>query len=93
MNLNIARKAVELGVAHYLLKPITANEFREMLMKIKEELDEEFAKRRNLHALRKQVKEHQELLIDRFMVNLISNKMSKEAIASRSEKFNLQLEG
>lgn len=88
-----ARKAVELGVAHYLLKPITANEFREMLMKIKKEFDEEFAKRRNLHALRKQVKEHQELLIDRFMVNLISNKMSKEAIASRSEKFNLQLEG
>lgn len=84
-----ARKALELGVAHYLLKPITADEFQKMLLEIKDELDEEFHKRRDLLTLKKQVKEHRELLVERFLMNLIYNKMSREAIDRGLKKLHL----
>jgi two-component system response regulator YesN len=49
---NYARKAIDLSVMDYLLKPITADELSESLKRIRERLDKQLAERRDLSLLR-----------------------------------------
>ncbi|GMQ61040.1 helix-turn-helix domain-containing protein [Vallitalea maricola] len=88
-----AHKAVEIGVDHYLLKPITANEFTKMLVEIKNELDNEFAKKRNLIALKKQVETHKDILRDKFLMNLLYNKINSNIIREKINSLGIKLEG
>lgn len=66
-----AQKAINLNVSHYLLKPITANEFRSTLEAIKIEMDEKFANQKNIELLRQQYNESKELLKNKFFMNLV----------------------
>lgn len=88
-----AHKAVELGVSHYLLKPITAEEFSNLLRKIKKELDDEFTKRTNLIDLKKQVEKNKDILQEKFLMNLLSNRISGTIIQERIKSLNLKLSG
>jgi two-component system response regulator YesN len=88
-----AHKAVELGVAHYLLKPITADEFTDLLKNIKNELDEEFSKRTNLIALKKQVEKNRDILREKFLMNLLSNRICGDDIQEKLKTLDIDLSG
>ncbi|QUH30828.1 response regulator [Vallitalea guaymasensis] len=88
-----AHKAVEIGVDHYLLKPITADEFTKMLIEIKNELDNEFSKKRNLLALKKQVETNKDILRDKFLMNLLYNKINSNIIREKVNNLGIKLEG
>lgn len=66
-----AQKAIDLNVSNYLLKPITRDSFTEKLEKIKIEMDQRFADKRNLEFLRKQYEKSKELIINKYLMNLI----------------------
>lgn len=88
-----AHKAVEIGVDHYLLKPITADEFTKMLIEIKNELDNEFSKKRDLLALKKQVETNKDILRDKFLMNLLYNKINSNIIREKVNNLGIKLEG
>ncbi|GMQ60419.1 response regulator [Vallitalea sediminicola] len=88
-----AHKAVEIGVDHYLLKPITADEFTKMLIEIKAELDNDFAKKRNLLALKKQVETNKDILRDKFLMNLLYNKINANVIKDKVHNLGIELDG
>jgi two-component system response regulator YesN len=88
-----AHKAVEVGVDHYLLKPITAEEFTKLLIEIKNELDDEFTNKRNLLALKKQVEINRDILRDKFLMNLLCNKINANVIKDKIHNLDIRLEG
>ena len=66
-----AQQAIEMNVSNYLLKPITRDGFTETLSKIKAEMDKRFADKRNLEFLREQYEKSRELLVNKYLMNLI----------------------
>lgn len=68
-----AKQALELGVSYYILKPTTPAEFEEVLLKIKEELDQEITTKRNVEQYKKQYEESLVVLRERALLNLITN--------------------
>jgi YesN/AraC family two-component response regulator len=65
-----ARKALKLQVYDYIVKPITPHEFKEILIRLKTNLDEERISL-NLEQLKKQLAESFPLLRERFLNQLI----------------------
>lgn len=88
-----AQNAIEIGVSHYLLKPITAEEFKSMLIKVKDELDKEHEEKRDLIKLRMQVKHNKKLLTEKFILNLVTNKISNRLISQKINNLELSIEG
>ncbi|MDR2185800.1 MAG: response regulator [Treponema sp.] len=86
-----ARRALQLQVYDYIIKPVTPPEFKEVLSKLKRTLDEEREKRRDLEHIKKQLAESLPLLRERFLVRLIEGKPDREAIRERVSYFDLSL--
>lgn len=64
-----ARKALQLQVQDYIVKPITPGEFKETLHKLKDVLDKERAEEQDLERLKKQLAENLPLIKERFLTN------------------------
>ncbi|MCF6334856.1 MAG: response regulator [Spirochaetales bacterium] len=82
-----AKEAIKSRVRDFLLKPITADELKDVLVKIKVELY--FQKeRKNQYALMKnKLEESFPLLKERFLYRLISGKLEIQSIAVKKEYF------
>jgi two-component system response regulator YesN len=72
-----ARKALKLQVYDYIVKPITPHEFKEILIRLKTNLDEERISRWNFEQLKKQLAESFPLLRERFLNQLVLGKFTK----------------
>ncbi len=66
-----AQEAVKLKVSDFLLKPITADELRTILDRLRAELDLELQRRQDLQRLHEQLHESLPLLRERFLNRLI----------------------
>jgi two-component system response regulator YesN len=86
-----ARKAVQLQVYDYIVKPVTPAEFRAVLVKLKATLDEERAERLDIEHIKRQLAESIPLLRERFLAKLIEGKLSGELIRERLAYFDLAL--
>lgn len=78
------QKALRLQAVEYVLKPIDAMELGETLMKLKNRLDEEYEKRRNLETLRKHYIDSIPVIREQFLVNLVEGRMDKEQVEKKS---------
>lgn len=88
-----AQQAVKLKASDYLLKPITAGELRQVLDKVKNDLDEEAGRMEDLKNLKMQLKESLPLLKERFLNRLVSGKLREGELARKPAYFNLELKG
>ncbi|WP_163195338.1 response regulator [Clostridium thermarum] len=88
-----AHKAIKLNVIEYVLKPISARELIEVLIKTKALLDEEIMERKNIEALRENYVRSLPLLKEKFLAALITNTMSKAEIEERAKNYNIDLNG
>lgn len=86
-----ARRALQLQVYDYIVKPITPSEFKEALRKIKQTLDDERAARHDLERIRKQLADSLPLMRERFLNALVQGRIKPEAVAERLEYFDLPL--
>lgn len=77
---NYARKAIDLRVIDYLLKPITANELRSSLERIRTKMDEHLSERRDLDRLRNYYDQSLPQLRSGFLTMLISGTMQPRQI-------------
>ena len=88
-----AKQAVKYQVVEYVLKPVTAFELTETLMKIKESLDEENLQSQNIKKIRGAYMSNLPVLKGRFLNSLLLGKRLKEEIRDKMEEFGISLEG
>lgn len=79
-----ARKALELGVYRYILKPITIKEIYKIMNKVKEELD-----KKNANAVSDSFSNNREM--DKLFENLIHGEISVSDILTKCEELNINL--
>ncbi|MHA0856392.1 response regulator [Paenibacillus sp. CMAA1364] len=84
-----AQQAIRLKVSDFILKPITAQEIRTLLDRIKAEMDEEKQRREDLSRLNHQLKQSLPLLKERFLERLVAVGLGKFEIKERFTYFNL----
>jgi two-component system response regulator YesN len=86
-----ARRAVQLRVYDYIVKPVTPGELRAVLEKLRATLDQERAERLNLERIKRQVSESIPLLRERFLARLVEGKLDRGYIKERLAYFGLSL--
>ncbi|MDD3171735.1 MAG: response regulator, partial [Bacilli bacterium] len=67
-----AKQAIDLGVSGFLTKPITSSDLDGILLKAKEELDEEYQRNSNLENMENFIKESLPLIKENNLLRLVS---------------------
>ncbi|WP_127836316.1 response regulator [Clostridium prolinivorans] len=88
-----AHKAIKLNVLEYILRPISSSELTEILIKIKNKIDNEIAEKENIEALREYFRKSLPILKEKFLVSLITSTLTKEEIEEKSKSYNIDLSG
>ncbi len=88
-----AQEAVKLKVADFLLKPITAGELRTLLDTIREQLDADSYRRRQMERLNQQLTESLPVLQERFLNRLISSAVPQAEVHQRLSFLDVSLPG
>jgi two-component system response regulator YesN len=86
-----ARKAVQLKVYDYIVKPVTPGELKAILEKLRAALDKDREERLNMKQIKEQLAQSMPLLRERFLSRLIEGKPDGEVIRERIRYFNLPL--
>lgn len=86
-----AHQAMKLKVFDYLVKPITLSELKVILNKVKDELDKEITRSKDIELLKKQLWESFPLLKERFLNRIISGNLKKSELNSKLEYFSIKL--
>jgi two-component system response regulator YesN len=84
-----AQQAIRLKVSDFILKPITAQEIRSLLGKVKAEMDEEAQRREDLSKLHSQLNQSLPLLKERFLERLVVSGLQQAEIEERFIFFGL----
>ncbi|MBM7568677.1 response regulator transcription factor [Paenibacillus sacheonensis] len=84
-----AQQALRLKVSDFVLKPITAREIRQLLDKVRAEMDEERQRREDLSRLQSQLKQSLPILRERFLERLVAVGLGTAEIGDRFAYFNL----
>lgn len=87
-----AQKAIQLGVAEYILKPVNAEELTGSLVKLKKQLDAQLSERRNIETLRRHYEESLPVLREQFLVGLLEGRVPPKQMQMQAERFQLPLE-
>ena len=87
-----ARQAIQIQIKDYVLKPISSDEFVQVLRRVKSHLDEDFAQRSDVKILKEHLKSSLPVLKELLLTSLLSGGIShKEAIAS-AQRYDLSIE-
>ncbi|MCB2288203.1 response regulator [Clostridium sp. CS001] len=88
-----AQKAVNLNVVEYALKPVSSKELIEVLLRVKDQIDEETLKKRDMEVLEEYYLKSLPILKEKFLAYLITSKLSKEEIEKKCNDYNINLNG
>ncbi|MDR0386415.1 MAG: response regulator [Treponema sp.] len=86
-----ARKALQLQVYDYIVKPVTPGELRAILEKLRAALDKDREERLNMNHIKEQLAQSIPLLRERFLSRLVEGKLEDEEIRERIRYFGLPL--
>ena len=85
-----AKKAVEIGVKSFLLKPIAKEELAKVSLKIKQEIIAEHIKVEQENLLKSQMKEHSEIIIESFFQRLVEGRVSESEFSEKLACYGLE---
>lgn len=88
-----AKKAIQLNVMEYVLKPISAEELSEVLRKVKNRIDDDIASKEDLQNLKEHYRKSLPVLREKFLSNLIRNTIAVREIEEKSKNYGLNLQG
>ncbi|NHN32361.1 response regulator [Paenibacillus agricola] len=88
-----AQQALKLKVHDYILKPNTADEIRQILIRLKTEMDEEARRTEDLTKLKGRLKESLPLVRERFLNQLISGNVREGELKDKLAYLELSIEG
>lgn len=86
-----AKEAIKLNIIEYILKPVNAEELTEILLRIKNNLDDEVAQLRDVHALRESFVKNLPILRENFLNNLIRGCVKESQIPLLLKEYRLDL--
>lgn len=86
-----AKEAIKIEAEEYILKPIDAEELRGVFSRIKQRLDDELDKRRNIENLERFYQESFPILRQQFLIALLEGSISKERLAEVGNRYGLDL--
>ncbi len=75
-----AKEAIELSAEEYILKPIDADELYKVFSRLKDMLDDELDKRRNMETLERYYQESYPLFREQFLIGLIEGHIEPDRI-------------
>lgn len=88
-----ARKAIKLQIDEYVLKPFSSQELVEVLLKVRQQMDEEKAEKENAHVLMEHYRKSIPVLRGLFLSQLVTRSMPGEEIREKCESYGVDLEG
>jgi two-component system response regulator YesN len=88
---NYAQTAIKLGVAEYLLKPVSVKDLHQVLQRTVVKLDQERAERARLKQLREQLDDNLHLLREKFLLRLVLGGVSSAEAIEQSEQLGIDL--
>jgi two-component system response regulator YesN len=88
-----AQQALKMKVHDYILKPNTASELRQILSRLKDELDEEAHQTEDLSKLKQRLRESLPLVRERFLNQLTSGSVREREIVDKLSYLELHLQG
>lgn len=88
-----AKQAISLNVFEYILKPINAQELSQVLLRLREDLDQERRTQQDIALLEQHYQEHLPLLRELFLSRLLEGRIPSEEIPSSLENLSLSLQG
>lgn len=88
-----AKEAIKIEAEEYILKPINANELREVFTRIKTDLDKELDEKRNIDKLREYYMESLPVLQENFYASLIDGRIPEVDIENYAKNYQIELKG
>lgn len=86
-----AQKAISLGVADYLLKPVTVQMLQTVLQKLCVQLDQERKEKENLKRLQEQIEDNRAMLRERLLFKLVVGSISPAEAVEKGQMLGLDL--
>lgn len=87
-----AKRAMKYDVKEYILKPIQSSELKEVLEKLKREIDEERNEKRSIEILHKQYLKSLPIIREKFLVTLLEDYMNENKINELAKVYELNIE-
>lgn len=88
-----AKESIKLDVEEYILKPVDANELREVFGRVKGKLDREMGEKRNIDQLQKYYMESLPLLQENLCASLIESRIPRDQIEKFLINYRISLSG
>lgn len=88
-----AQQAIRVGVEQYLLKPITKNTLRKVLLEIREKIESEQEQKSYLETFQNEMKEYENYARRSFLEKVFGGVFSVQQIYEEAAKISLDLDG
>ncbi|MBJ6362423.1 response regulator [Paenibacillus sp. GCM10012307] len=88
-----ARQAVRLHVDEYLLKPFSSDTLRDLLLRIRQRIEEEMSHREDIRRLQEHYRISLPMLGESFLASLLTRRLPKALIAEKARSYGLRLNG
>ena len=85
------QEAIKLGVAEYLLKPITSQKLMAALYRVAVQLDEDYRARENLQGLKNQVEDSLTMLRGKFLLDVVLGNIPAAEIVEKAHRLKLDM--
>ena len=87
-----AKEAIRLESEEYILKPVDADELRQIFLRIKERLDEQLRQRRNVELLSKYYEDSRPMMKEQLIIGLLEGRELQFDLERYQKDFDLQIE-
>jgi len=88
-----AQRAIKLQIDEYVLKPFSAQELIDILIKVREQIEAEIAEKENVYVLSEHYRKSLPVLREQFLSSLVSRRLRLTEIAEKSEEYGINLSG
>lgn len=86
-----AKQAIKLNVIEYILKPVNVEELTAILLKIKNNLDEEIAQRRDVNLLRENYRKSLPIIREHFLNDLIRRPVPQKEAQEKLRQYGMDI--
>ncbi|MBO4266760.1 MAG: response regulator, partial [Lachnospiraceae bacterium] len=87
-----AKEAIRLEAEEYILKPVDADELRNIFVRIRQRLDEQIEQRRNVEQLSKYYEESRPMMKEQLIIGLLEGRELQFDLERYQKDFDLRLE-
>ncbi|MDQ0192918.1 response regulator transcription factor [Paenibacillus wynnii] len=88
-----AQRAIKLQIDEYVLKPFSAQELIDILIKVREQIEAEISEKENVYVLSEHYRKSLPVLREQFLSSLVSRRLRPAEIAEKSAEYGLKLYG